>query len=585
MGRKDNRVANLGTLLNQPWPYLASAAFAVVILFYTHRKPHRPGVRWFSWLMGVYLIWSLAATFSTLTRSIPASYYLFVLQSVCPLVVTALELMVVLEYTGSEKWIGRRSLLLLFVPPLLFVVIALVFPEAVVSIEFHSGVQVIVGQQGLVKWGFYAYSAIIFLISSGVLLSTLMRAPAFWVPLLLLLLGAIFPVVGFALIRPEWITVPPVQVAILLTDVTMLTYFVALFGFRILQVIPVARDILISRMPYGLIVLDAENHLVDFNPTAQALPGLPGKLVLQRVASKGLGNWWGRLAPLIGPQPLAQDVTVQTDLRARIFHISSLPLLQASGWRLGQVFLIEDVTNARQAQQQQEQTQRSLATLQERERLARELHDSLAQTLAATHLQAGTARLFLAQGQTPETDECLEQMANMTLAAEVDVREYLLGAKTGFWAGQRFFPALHQYIVRFRQQYGLQVELIVPPQLEGSGLAPATEVQLMRIIQEALSNVRKHAHAKSIQVIFTDSERIVRIAIIDDGQGFDLALVKQRSEGFGLRSMRERAEALCGSFIVTSQPGQGTQVVVQVPLTSEGTYGEGRPKNEDIAGG
>jgi signal transduction histidine kinase len=388
-----------------------------------------------------------------------------------------------------------------------------------------------------------------------------MRAPAFWAPILLLLLGALFPVISFALIRPEWVTVPPIQVAILLTNVAMLTYFLALYGFRILQVIPVARDLLISRMPYGLIVLDSENRLVDLNPAAQSLLGIAGKLVSPRAAAQALGGWWDRLHPFIGPERFSQDFAVG-DL---ILHVTSLPLLQASGWRMGQVFLVEDVTKARQAQQQEEQTLRSLAALQERERLARELHDSLGQTLAAVHLQASTARLFLAQGQISETDRCLDQIAEISMAAEEDVREYLLGAKTAFSPDHRFFESLRRFVLQFSRQYCLPVQLIVPPQLEGHGLSPAAEVQLMRIIQEALSNIRKHAHAKKAQIIFTDSRSQVEIAIIDDGQGFDSALVAvQQAEGFGLQSMRERAETLDGYLEVISQPGRGTQVLIKL---------------------
>jgi signal transduction histidine kinase len=219
----------------------------------------------------------------------------------------------------------------------------------------------------------------------------------------------------------------------------------------------------------------------------------------------------------------------------------------------------------------QRQQQLLLATLRERERLARELHDSLGQTLAAAHLQASTARLLLAQGETAQTDQCLEYMADMTLAAEADVREYLLAVKTAFSPDRPFFETLQEYVRRFSQQYSLRVELSIPLQLEAHGLEPAVEVQLLRIIQEALSNVRKHARAKKAQVIFSVSGLMSQIAIIDDGQGFDPAAIAARqAEGFGLQAMRERAEALGGSLEVISQPGEGTQVIVKVPLEKDG---------------
>ena len=90
------------------------------------------------------------------------------------------------------------------------------------------------------------------------------------------------------------------------------------------------------------------------------------------------------------------------------------------------------------------------------------MHDSLGQTLAAAHLQASSARLLLARGETAQTDECLERLASMTSDAEADVREYLLGARTGFAPGLPFFALLRECTQRFGRQYGPQVELTVP---------------------------------------------------------------------------------------------------------------------------
>ncbi len=248
------------------------------------------------------------------------------------------------------------------------------------------------------------------------------------------------------------------------------------------------------------------------------------------------------------------------------------------GMDIGRLLLLRDVTEPKRARELQKQQQLLLAILQERERLAREMHDSLGQTLAAAHLQTGTARLLFSQGKIASADKCLKQVMDMTIAAEADVREYLLGAKTVLSDDQHFFPALKQYVRLFSQQYDVQVRLSIPPYLEQQGLGPLVEVQLMRIIQEALSNVRKHAHAKSAQVVFTVSELLVQVAIIDDGQGFDFEDVLARQvEGFGLQVMRERAESLGGCLDIISQPGLGTQVLVQIQI-------DGVPSEKEMAG-
>ncbi len=102
-------------------------------------------------------------------------------------------------------------------------------------------------------------------------------------------------------------------------------------------------------------------------------------------------------------------------------------------------------------------------------------------------------------------------------------------------------------------------------------MPPSTEIQLMRIIQEALSNVRKHADAKSVRIDFQAKSRDLEIVISDDGKGFDPARI--RSAGwprFGLQTMRERAESVDGTFVVDASPRMGTKVVVSVPFAALG---------------
>jgi signal transduction histidine kinase len=206
----------------------------------------------------------------------------------------------------------------------------------------------------------------------------------------------------------------------------------------------------------------------------------------------------------------------------------------------------------------------------EREHLARELHDNLGQALAATHLQASTAKLLFVRGETAQVSECLDILADTALQAEVDMREYLLGTHAALSVDDPFFETLRQFARRYSRQYDLLIELSVPPELEERGLSQSVAIQLLRIIQEALSNVRKHAGATCARLAFTVTGDLLQIAIDDNGRGFDpAAMVAKLDGGFGLRSMRERVEELGGCLEIISQPGRGTQVIMQVPLTGE----------------
>jgi signal transduction histidine kinase len=206
----------------------------------------------------------------------------------------------------------------------------------------------------------------------------------------------------------------------------------------------------------------------------------------------------------------------------------------------------------------------------ERERIARELHDSLAQALGYVRLQAAAARDALAQGKPEAAVTVLSQIGEVAGDAYVEVREAILGLRSsGSGVERSLTDALTEYIQRFREQSGVDVGLEIGAGAAQAGLAPAVEVQLVRIVQEALANVRKHARTARAQlrldVVARNAGPRLRAAIVDDGRGFDLH-VSTAGGHFGLAIMRERAEGVGGTFRVVTAPGQGTSVEVEMPL-------------------
>lgn len=209
-----------------------------------------------------------------------------------------------------------------------------------------------------------------------------------------------------------------------------------------------------------------------------------------------------------------------------------------------------------------------LAIEEERQRIAREMHDSLAQVLAYVNLKAGAVRRLLARGKAAEAEEALAQVEASAQAAYADVREAILGlrAMTHGEGRRGLLPALQTFVDHFSQQSGVAVELQAETSEEMLTLAPDVEVQLVRIIQEALTNVRKHAQATRAVVHLTKTQGGVALAIEDNGRGFPPETGgRPGTPRFGLQIMRERAEALGGTFAVESQPGKGARVTVAVP--------------------
>ena len=203
---------------------------------------------------------------------------------------------------------------------------------------------------------------------------------------------------------------------------------------------------------------------------------------------------------------------------------------------------------------------RSLAALEERERIAREMHDGLAQTLGVLHLKLQGA---LARSDGAAVSADLREMVAVTVDAYEDVRQSIFGLRTFVSRGLGLVPTLTEYLHEFSAQNGITVDLEAPGGPVGS-VPPATEVQAVRIIQEALTNVRKHAAAGRAVVRLQRDGAWLRVTIEDDGTGWDCAATPGGLH-FGLQMMRERAEGLGGGLQIDTAPGRGTRVVATLP--------------------
>lgn len=219
----------------------------------------------------------------------------------------------------------------------------------------------------------------------------------------------------------------------------------------------------------------------------------------------------------------------------------------------------------------------SLAVLEERERIAREMHDGVGQVLGYVNTKAQAVKLLLDAGRVAEAQAQLAQLEEAAREVYADLREAILGLRTETSPERRLMPALQEYVCRFGQVSGVSTELIMEGDPAGYLFSPTTELHLIRIIQEALSNVRKHAMARRACVRFAERDGILTISVSDDGLGLDAT---QASGGawprFGLQTMRERAEAIGGTFSVRPRNGAGTEVVVSLPLDGR-SVGDAHP--------
>ncbi len=213
---------------------------------------------------------------------------------------------------------------------------------------------------------------------------------------------------------------------------------------------------------------------------------------------------------------------------------------------------------------------RSLATLQERERIAREMHDGLAQAVGYLHLRLKTLEDRQERGDKPPSSAELAEMRTVARKAYEDVRQSIFGLRTVVSKRLGLIPVLTEYLHEFSQKAGIPVELESENE-HATRFSPEGEIQLIRVIQEALTNVWKHANARRAWVRFAQEAEMGRVTIADDGAGFTVeALPGGDRHQFGLQTMRERIEGLGGTLEILSTLGRGTKVVARIPLTGQG---------------
>ncbi|SFR92075.1 Signal transduction histidine kinase [Microbacterium sp. cf046] len=215
------------------------------------------------------------------------------------------------------------------------------------------------------------------------------------------------------------------------------------------------------------------------------------------------------------------------------------------------------------AQAEVEALSRDRGAAMERERLARDLHDTLAQTLAGLAILSERAGRQLDEGRTDAAADSIATVERLSRDA-LDEARAIVSRTAAVPSDAALGDAVDRLVDRFRAEAGLTIDLDL--RLDSAGvLSRESQLVLLRCLQESLANVRKHAAATRVDVrVSAEPDGAARLAVTDDGRGFD---VDARRDGFGLEGMAERVALAGGELEVSSVPGGGTTLVVRLPAT------------------
>lgn len=202
---------------------------------------------------------------------------------------------------------------------------------------------------------------------------------------------------------------------------------------------------------------------------------------------------------------------------------------------------------------------------EERRRIARGIHDGPAQSLANIVLMAEYCQRLL-HVRPEDLEKELDQLKKFTRKNLEDIRKILFDLRPMDLDDLGLVAALKRIVAEFQDKTGIKVKFTQLGQ--EMRYAPALEVAIFRIIQEALNNVRKHAQAAQVDVTLEMRPLMISAMVIDDGVGFRLT-ENTGAESFGLRGMKEWAELLEGSVTIQTAPGEGTKVAIKIPVNEE----------------
>ena len=280
---------------------------------------------------------------------------------------------------------------------------------------------------------------------------------------------------------------------------------------------------------------------------------------------------WLKLLTILGPTLFVAGAEFVRSVYLRPhFSPTAVSLIAVGTTLVGAIVFSWYVFRAMERLETERRTYKeAMLSLQERERIAREMHDGVAQNLAVLKLEAYKLKDCVGRHDQDAIHQEIDTFEALLNQTYLEVRQTLFDLRASRKLDEGFWPTVERQVQEFERQTGVRVAFqpLTPRQELWNELA---SVQILRIIQEALANVRKHARARRVDLSCEREGRVVRFVIRDDGEGFIASEIGSQSDHYGLSVMRERAETIGGRLTVSSGPDQGTTITLVIPVDGRG---------------
>jgi two-component sensor histidine kinase len=306
--------------------------------------------------------------------------------------------------------------------------------------------------------------------------------------------------------------------------------------------------------PVGLGQIDARGKLTALDSEFARLFGLPLPESLDPLPSlpSALSDCWREIIESSGKfrGPRRWKVAVGVPPDQRVLNVVGWPSPEAEGVLPVVQLVVSEI---------RPDTLQSLSGVAERARLAREIHDGLAQDLWFAKLTA--SKLARHPSLDADARALAEELLRSIDSGLAEARTAVLAVRPNADATITLAELVEQHVEEFSDRFGMRVNSRI---MAGPPVPPRVSIEILRVLEEALNNVRKHANARRVTVIVENLKVAIKLTVRDDGDGFDPATI---ATGYGRQSMYERAQSIGARLTIASAPGHGTSVTLRVPAS------------------
>ena len=330
--------------------------------------------------------------------------------------------------------------------------------------------------------------------------------------------------------------------------------------YRLADIRPIARTLLLEQMQDGILVLDNSGNLIDTNPAAEKF------LKFSRQARIGntLKSVSLELAAMLRDLDPQKKVSTEVKLNGIPMQVTISALSLRRDDEDGILIILRDISDRVEAEELKEIEIKRQTAWGERQKIARTLHDSINQYLSSLVILAGSASLRLEQAKYEQLAPVINHISTSAHQASQELRALIKELQLESPANQGFdlLNALTERAELISSQAGLHFELELPESLD---LSPNQQRELFYILLEALNNIVQHAHASTVSICLKMDESQFFAEIRDNGRGFNIT--HTREGGMGLANIRERTRQLDGTLSIETNPASGTCIRLTLPVS------------------